>query len=506
MKKFLAILAVLVMVLSMLSGCTAPANSGQNTGTKEAAEDAEQAEPAAEDMPTLKCAHLCVSTPRDLALVEEKVSEITRKELGCNIEIVPVEMGNMYDKMNLLLSGGEDSLDVYPIVMWSTLTGVVKNGQALCLDDYMEENAVRIKGTIIEPYLNAGKVDGKQYGIPLFLGYATTPVFDMDAEIAEKVGVKDNDQMDLDGLTEVFRKIREIDPDTPIIATQNTYNASSNMVCRENVPIDGCGYACLMDYGQSEEVVSYYFSEQFEHLMHLFDIWANELHCYMPDSLSNSESKADYYLANKAYGMFNQNIDAALDANVYTKMGRQSIGIGLPSGPLENPTNYFAVSSTTKYPELALQYISLMASNADIENLLINGIEGVNYILADDNTAQLPEGVSRADSGWSGLSWANMNLTLCYPNEVGYWDYFVEANAKAQPSKAFGFVFNPDPVADEISACDNVCSKYLVPFYVGAVTDYPGTIENFRAELTAAGVDKIVAECERQFQEWLKLQ
>ncbi|MBQ6551301.1 MAG: ABC transporter substrate-binding protein [Lachnospiraceae bacterium] len=506
MKKLLAILAAMVMLLGTLAGCTVPASTPQGGDTGKT-EEAAPSDTAEADLPTLKCAHLCGSTPRDLALVEEKISEITRKELGCNIELVPVEMGNMYDKMNLLLSGGEDSLDVYPIVMWSTLTGVVKNGQALCLDDYMEEYGAALKDTIIWDYVSAGKVNGKQYGIPLFLGFATTPVFDMDAEIAEKIGVEDGYSTDLDGLTEIFRKIREVDPDTPLIATQNTYNASSNMVTRENVPIDGCGYACLMDYGQSDEVVSYYFSEQFEHLMGLFDIWSHELNAYMPDALSNSESKADYYLANKAYGMFNQNIDAALDANVYTNMGRKSIGINMPGGPLENPVNYFAVSSTTKYPELSLQYIGLMASNSDIENLLINGIEGVNYVLTEEGTTALPEGVaSRAESGWSGMSWANMNLTLCYPSEPGYWDYFVAANKAAKPSKAFGFVFDPEPVADEISACDNVCNKYLVPFYVGAVTDYPATIEQFRNELTAAGVDKIVEECKKQFEEWLALQ
>ena len=39
----------------------------------------------------------------------------------------------------------------------------------------------------------------------------------------------------------------------------------------------------------------------------------------------------------------------------------------------------------------------------DIENLLINGIEGVNYVLTEENTTALPEGVaSRAESGWSG--------------------------------------------------------------------------------------------------------
>ncbi len=501
MKKLLAILLAAVLAIGVFAACDGSITV-TNNGSK--AENEAKSDEGA-DLPTIKQVHLCMSVPRDLALVEEEISKITREKIGCNVELIPVEMGTMVDKMNLLLSGGEDSVDVYPIVMWSTLTNVVKNGQALCLDDYIEKDGAAIKDTLLYQYLDGGKVNGKQYAVPLYLGFATSPVFDMAKSVADQIGVADGDEMDLDGLTEVFRKIREIDPETPIIATTNSYNYQTSKVSFEAVTLDGAGYASILDYGASTEVVNYYESPVFEKLMETFDVWAHELNAYMPDALSNAEAKADLYTAEKAIGMFNQNLNGPIDAAVYTNQGRETIGITLPSGALENPQNMFAVSSTTKYPELSMAYIALMASNADVENLLINGILGTNYILDENNCVAFPEGVDRSNNGWQGLSWANMNFTLVYPTEVGYWDNFVEANANAKPSESFGFIFDPEKVIDEISACNNVCAKYLSPIYVGACDDYPGTVAQFQDELRTAGVDKIVEETTAQFNEWLAL-
>lgn len=43
----------------------------------------------------------------------------------------------------------------------------------------------------------------------------------------------------------------------------------------------------------------------------------------------------------------------------------------------------------TKNPEAAAALIYLMATDPDVENLLINGIEGQHYQVLEDNTAHI---------------------------------------------------------------------------------------------------------------------
>jgi len=55
---------------------------------------------------------------------------------------------------------------------------------------------------------------------------------------------------------------------------------------------------------------------------------------------------------------------------------------------------------------------------------------------------------------------------------------------------------------DQISACNNVCSKYLAPLMLGMGDEKMH--EDFLAELKLAGVDDIIAEKQAQLDAWLE--
>ena len=74
-------------------------------------------------------------------------------------------------------------------------------------------------------------------------------------------------------------------------------------------------------------------------------------------------------------------------------------------------------------------------------------------------------------------------------------------NSSAAASTALGFAFDNSRVVNEISACNNVLAKYAVSIEIGCV-DVDAELPKFQQELKDAGIEKIIAEKQRQIDAW----
>ena len=52
----------------------------------------------------------------------------------------------------------------------------------------------------------------------------------------------------------------------------------------------------------------------------------------------------------------------------------------------------WAVASTCKNPEKALEFLNLTYTDKDVINLIIYGIEGKDYVKVSDNVVKYPDG------------------------------------------------------------------------------------------------------------------
>jgi putative aldouronate transport system substrate-binding protein len=82
------------------------------------------------------------------------------------------------------------------------------------------------------------------------------------------------------------------------------------------------------------------------------------------------------------------------------------------------------------------------------------------------------------------------------------WNKFREFNQNAHVSPGLGFVFNSDPVKSEVGALANVIEQYQRALETGSV-DPDKVLPEYLGALKAAGLDKVVAEKQRQFDEFL---
>ena len=104
-----------------------------------------------------------------------------------------------------------------------------------------------------------------------------------------------------------------------------------------------------------------------------------------------------------------------------------------------------------------------------------------------------------------GAGWILPNQFMCTPwatDGADIYDRIIAYNESSIISKAMGFTFNPDSVSDEMVAITNVKNKYFKALIVGAV-DPDEYIPILNEELKQAGIDTVVAEVQRQLDEFL---
>ena len=128
--------------------------------------------------------------------------------------------------------------------------------------------------------------------------------------------------------------------------------------------------------------------------------------------------------------------------------------------------------------------------------------------MTDENgQLEYPEGVTNhQEAGWFAMyNAARPNGFLCptwnYSRPDAY-ELLQEDNKNAIKSTALGFTPDFSPVSDQYAACANVIAQYYVPL-INAVVDIDETLPVFQQALRDAGIEDIIAEEQRQFDEWL---
>lgn len=171
-----------------------------------------------------------------------------------------------------------------------------------------------------------------------------------------------------------------------------------------------------------------------------------------------------------------------------------------------------AILASCENPEKAIKFLELMYSEKgkDLYRLITYGFEGRHYTIDSQNrmepigytgtqgTANSPYGLPK----WIVGNTANAFETIYDP--VGWNDYvFNDWNVNATKSKIIGFTFDNSGVEKEIMQTTTVREEYLDQLASGALGDWKSTYEEYSQKLKVAGNDKVIAEYQRQIDEFL---
>jgi putative aldouronate transport system substrate-binding protein len=153
----------------------------------------------------------------------------------------------------------------------------------------------------------------------------------------------------------------------------------------------------------------------------------------------------------------------------------------------------------------ALKLLQLVNTDPVFRDMLTYGIEGDHFqyvTMSDDGR----KAVRRLRNDWPLINYQQGNYFILTPENTvspGYWDEVRYLNETAFPSYILGFTMNLTPVENEVINCRNTWDKYSTDLRTGA-SDPAKVLPAVTAELRKKGMDKIIAEAQRQIDEFAK--
>lgn len=163
------------------------------------------------------------------------------------------------------------------------------------------------------------------------------------------------------------------------------------------------------------------------------------------------------------------------------------------------------IPKTCENPECVLMFLDRLYNDKDLLNTIDFGLEGKHYVKTGDNVIDFaPETDGGKNLGYSiptfeiGDTFQSYLYTTQDPNK---WANYQKFNESAMPLKNLGFVIDQEPIKNEITSLLSVSVQYSGAIMSGSV-DTGSSIEEFKKKLQDVGVDKVVEEVNKQYEEW----
>lgn len=180
-------------------------------------------------------------------------------------------------------------------------------------------------------------------------------------------------------------------------------------------------------------------------------------------------------------------------------------------------THAQCVPITSKHPEIGVRFFNWLYSDEANMDLLVYGIEGTHWkptdqtLTAGSRTVNIIEPITKDVNGKQvygynngGGFWmlGNLKYKKYYSTDSSAQLTFDTAPANIVTGVAVGFTFDPTPVATEYANVEAEVSASEWPLKYGVI-GYDAGFQAMKDKFTAAGLDKVVAEYQKQLTAWL---
>lgn len=447
------------------------------------------------------------TTPKDIIQVQDEVSKIAQAKIGATVKFLPISISSWNQQINLMLASGE-SLDLIVSGASGPLSfnTLAAKGQIYALDDYVGKFGKGISAAMDPAFLSAGKVEGKLYAVPSVRDFASALGVDMRNDVLDKLKIDPASVKSYDDLIGILRKVKAAYPDLAPLGPGIQENSFVDFMYSWDSLGDGFGV--LMDHGSSLKVVNLYETKDYAAMLKKVRSWYQE-GLLQQDASTNKDHWAALVRADKIFSVLTT-IKPGLQAQV-TKEAGQEMRVQTFVPPFATTTSVanvmWAVPRNSKNPDKAVQFLNLMYSDPAVINLFDWGIEGKHYVKTADGHIDYPAGVDATNTGYgTAMGWLFGNQLLSYiwkGDSLTLYKDLDAFNKTALKSKALGFTFDNSSVKTEVAAVTNALNKYKLAIECGIV-DPDKVLPEMQKALKAAGIDKIIAEKQRQLDAWAK--
>lgn len=502
-KKIRCGLSVLLLLsMAVLTSCGEHAEEKQET---EFVVSEKEADRVIMTLQTLDSSRL-----DDLDEVMEAVNAITIPEIG--VEVVPrvIDSLEAFSQYSLWISN-EETVDLM-MLNYQDITAYTSRGMLLPLDQLLLEEAPDISYIMEEEgyALTEGAViQDVTYGV------ATVPdgvgsgggIWIPERYLKEaQISYNPEHVYSMDEIGAILKCLKELYPEKYPLGQITSGNAYSTMSYYRRIG-DGLGSdgstGILLEEGNRIGNL-YATDEYYDFLMHLRE-WYLAGYIY-PDAAFTDANLAEIISSGivMSYPLASMPGMGLEDA-----FGEEAVCLrttDVISGAQYTKAGFWTIPITSRNPEAAMRFLNMMYGDARISNLIFCGIEGKHYVVTDreNRLIQFPEGQSNATVGYYNPLGLYGDMRKNYSQgtaELRKAQQEYSKEGQSHPAGVRGFIYSTTNVDKEINSVQKVLQKYFPILESGSV-DLNVYYPEFLRELELAGIDKIIADKQAQFDEW----
>jgi putative aldouronate transport system substrate-binding protein len=443
-------------------------------------------------------------TPKELQLVQDEINKKLLEKINAKINWQVIPAGSWAQKTNLMLASGE-KLDLYT-VQGVSFSSSVSKGQLIDLDDLLNKYGQGIKTAVGDDYLKAGKVNGKIYAVAPVKSLAAGYGLKIRKDYAEKYNIKTTKVNSLEDYGAIFKTIKEKEPNfTPLLMQAG----KTVTIVDRSVGLDllGDGFGVLLNRGADLKVVNWFETSEYAEKLKTVRNWYNA--GYLMKDVATQTQPISNLLKSGIGATYFGKISANTAATESMTNGVELVEIPIVdafSSSDSVQTVQWAIPVNSKTPDKAMQLLNLMYTDTEVINLMDYGIEGKHYVKTADGKIDYPQGIDSKTIGYSNMVWLLGNSFISHTWKTSPLDASkreAELNKSAAKSKAMGFSFDSSSLQTELAALNSVTDQYKIGLESGSL-DPVKILPEFIAKLKTAGIDKVIAEKQKQLDQWAK--
>ena len=536
-RKLLAMLLAGTMVASMLVGCGSkkPAvNSGNDqqtvsNGTDESNEaSGEKETEKPKDVPVLKF-YISNGPVGDLERIMDKANVIIEEKIGAKLDLILVDGSTYAEKMNLMINSGDD-WDLCFTASWGGINFFENAGKGAYADltELLPKYAPETYSRIPEGLWEGVKVDGKIYASVNYQqwGVAARKGIQIRKDIAEEVGfdpktMKGKPTLEvMELLGQFYEKAVPAHPDMIGWETSSDYSFFNNEPLMWDMePVGDMVTPGWVRFTEPDTVINQFATEEFEAYCNIMRDWYNNGYVRKDGATVQDvtpDRTAAKIMAMPAYGWPDSYDFAATADNSAMSMCTPENGPAIVVSTTRTvipaaagSTAAVAVNAQSKNIEKAVELIELLNTDDELYMLITQGEEGVDYVFDAEGNYSLVDGKYNFNyNEWQiGQSYSpDFTRALYHRNEAGKLQnesqsIVYKADQEADVSPVTGFTFDQSSVKTEMANCSAVISE-MVPALSNGSVDPKTALPEFLSRLEVAGVDKVIAEKQAQYDAW----
>jgi putative aldouronate transport system substrate-binding protein len=434
--------------------------------------------------------------------VFDKLNEILLDKYNILLDFKTYPFGTYDEKMNMIISSGEDYDLCFTSQGWVNKYPIqVAKGAFLALDDLLP-NYPALKEALPEFLFEQARINGKIYAVPNYQITYSQWGYLFRKDLVDESGFDYKSVKNFWDAEPFWKFVKEKHPE--LYPSNATYDGFQN-VRNAYIPVDADAYFQRDDtnhklsmFYDKQESLNAQFGAYYIGLQNR-KMWENG---YFRQDIATVQDQT----ADDAAGKF-ASISGVIKPGGEAERKKKSanydwvqIGVQDPfTSSVASRAAMTAVNALSKHPEEALRMLEIMNTDPEVFNMLNFGIKDTNYKLDEKGKVSLID-----ESGYFyNAAWAignQFNALLMDNQEDGIWEATDKLNREAEITPINGFSFNNTNVITEIANVDAVKKEFKNWEFQD---DFEPRYDEYYTKLKAAGIDTILAEVQKQLDEWL---